>query len=89
VIAFFGVACIAAALLGGLRGLRFLSVVAGGAAFLVVILFLVQTKYLSDQLPGVVESGYFSVLRFGAYIALLGAIASLVGGVLALVPKRS
>jgi hypothetical protein len=89
VIAFFGVACIAAALLSGLRSVRFLSLVAGGAAFLVVVLFLVQTKYLSDQLPGVVESGYFSVLRLGAYIALLGAIASPVGGVLALVLKRS
>jgi hypothetical protein len=70
------------------RSLRFLSLVTGAAAFLVVVLFLVQTKYLSDQLPAFVESGYFSVLRFGAYIALVGAILSLVGGVLALAQKR-
>jgi hypothetical protein len=89
VIAFFGVVCIAAALVGALnRSLRFLSLVAGAAAFLVVVLFLVQTKYLADQLPSIVESGYFSVLRFGAYIALVGAILSLVGGVLALAQKR-
>lgn len=89
VIAFFGVLCVAAALIGALnRSLRFLSLVAGVAAFLIVVLFLVQTRYLTDQLPGFVESGYFSVLRFGAYIALVGAILSLVGGVLALAQKR-
>jgi hypothetical protein len=89
VIAFFGVLCIAAALISALnRSLRFLGLVAGVAALLVVVLFLVQTRYLSDQLPSIVESGYFSVLRFGAYIALVGAILSLVGGVLALAQKR-
>jgi hypothetical protein len=89
VIAFFGVLCIAAALLGALnRSLRFLSLAAGVAAFLIVVLFVVQTRYLSDQLPGFVESGYFSLLRFGVYIALVGAILSLVGSVLALAQKR-
>jgi hypothetical protein len=89
VIAFFGVACIAAAVVSGLgRGLRFLGLVAGVAALLIAVLFLYQTKQLTDQLPSVVESGYFSVVRVGAYIALVGAILSLVGGVLALVVKR-
>jgi hypothetical protein len=89
VIAFFGVLCIAAALISALnRSLRFLGLVAGVAALLVVVLFLVQTRYLSDQLPAIVDSSYFSVLRFGAYIALVGAILSLVGGVLALAQKR-
>jgi hypothetical protein len=89
VIAFFGVVSIAAALVSVLnRSLRFLSLVAGAASFLVVVLFLVQTKYLSNQLPPFVDSGYFSVLRFGAYIALVGAVLSLVGGVLALAQKR-
>jgi hypothetical protein len=87
VIAFFGVACIGAALLSGMRGLRVLALIVCVPAFLVVVLFLVQTKYLYDQLPGVVEGGFFSVLGFGAYIALLGAIAAVVGGILALVIK--
>jgi hypothetical protein len=90
VIAFFGVACIVAALLSALnRSLRVLSLVAGALAFLVVVLFLVQTKFLSDELPSFVERGYFSLLRWGAYLALVGAILALVGGVLALAQKRS
>jgi hypothetical protein len=90
VVAFFGVVCIATALLSGMSpGVRFLGLVGGALAFLVVVLFLVQTKYLSDALPGLVESGYFSVLRYGAYIGLIGALLSLVGGVLALAQKRS
>jgi hypothetical protein len=90
VIAFFGVACIVAALLSAMsRGLRLLSLVVGALTFLVILLFLVQTKYLSDSLPSFVDRGYFSVLRFGAYIALVGAILALVGGVLALAQKRS
>jgi hypothetical protein len=89
VIAFFGVACISAAVISGLsRSLRLLPLIAGVPTFLVAVLFLVQTKYLYDQLPAVVEGGYFSVLGFGAYIALLAAIASVVGGVLALAIKR-
>jgi hypothetical protein len=89
VIAFFGFACIAAAVLSALnRRLGLLSLIAGIAAFLVVLLFFVQAKYLSDLLPGFVDTGYFSLLGFGAYIGLLGAVASLVGGVLALVIKR-
>jgi hypothetical protein len=90
VVAFFGVVCIAAALLSAMSpSVRFLGLVGGALAFLVVVLFLVQTKNLSDALPGVVESGYFSVLRYGAYIGLLGALLSLVGGILALTQKRS
>jgi hypothetical protein len=64
-------------------------VIAGGAAFLVVVLFLVQTKYIIDALGPAFESGFFSVVRFGAYLALLGAIGSVVGGILTLVQKRS
>jgi hypothetical protein len=90
VVAFFGVVCIATALLSGMsRSLRFLGLVGGALTFLVVVLFLVQTKNLSDALPGLVESGYFSVLRYGAYIGLAGALLSLVGGILALAKKRS
>jgi hypothetical protein len=90
VIAFFGFACIAAAVVSLLNPrLGLLSLIAGGAAFLVTVLFLVQTKNFSDALPGTVETGYFSILRFGAYIALVGAILALVGGVLTLAQKRS
>lgn len=90
VIAFFGFACIAAAAVSLLNSrLGLLSLIAGGAAFLVVVLYLFQTKNFSDALPGTVETGFFSVLRFGAYIALVGAILALVGGVLTLVQKRS
>ena len=90
VIAFFGFACIAAAAVSLLNSrLGLLSLIAGGAAFLVIILYLVQTKNFSDALPGTVESGFFSILRFGAYIGLVGAILALVGGVLTLVQKRS
>jgi hypothetical protein len=56
---------------------------------LVVVLFLVQTGYIIDALGPAVDSSYFSVLRFGVYIALLGAIGSIVGGILTLVQKRS
>jgi hypothetical protein len=90
VIAFFGFACLAAAVLSATnRSLGLLSIVAGGAAFLVVVLFLIQTRYIIDALGPAFETGYFSVLRFGAYIAFLGAIASIVGGILTLVQKRS
>ena len=91
VVAFFGVVCIATALLSAMSpGVRFLGLVGGALAFLVVVLFLVQTKNLSDALPSrLVESGYFSVLRYGAYIGLVGALLSLVGGILALAQKRS
>jgi hypothetical protein len=90
VVAFFGVVCIATALLSGMSpSVRFLGLVGGALAFLVVVLFLVQTKNLSDALPGLVESGYFSVLRFGAYIGLVGALLSLLGGILTSAQKRS
>jgi hypothetical protein len=90
VILFFGLACLAAAVLSATnRRLGLLSVIAGGAALLVVVLFLVQTRYIIDALGPSFESGYFSVLRFGVYIALLGAIGSIVGGILTLVQKRS
>jgi hypothetical protein len=90
VIAFFGFACIAAAVISLLNArLGLLSLIAGGAAFLVIVLYLVQTKNFSDALPGTVETGFFSILRFGAYIALVGAILALVGGVLTLAQKRS
>jgi hypothetical protein len=90
VIAFFGFACLAAAVLSATnRSLGLLSIVAGGAAFLVVVLFLIQTRYIIDALGPAFETGFFSVLRFGAYIAFLGAIASIVGGILTLVQKRS
>jgi hypothetical protein len=90
VIAFFGFACLAAAVLSATnRSLGLLSIVAGGAAFLVVVLFLIQTRYIIDALGPAFETGYFSVLRFGAYVAFLGAIASIVGGILTLVQKRS
>ena len=90
VIAFFGLVCLAAAVLSATnRPLGFLSVIAGGAALLVVVLFLVQTRYIIDALGPAFDSSYFSVLRFGAYIALLGAIGSVVGGILTLVQKRS
>ena len=91
-IAFFGVACIAAALVSGLhRRLGILPIAAGGVSVVVVLLFMVQTKYAIDALPsaGAFERGYFSVLRYGAIFGLLGAIATLVGGILALVLKRS
>jgi hypothetical protein len=89
VIAFFGFACIAAAVLGALnRNLGLLSLVTGVAAFLVALLFFVQTKNLSDLLPEFVDTGYFSLLGFGAYVGLIGAIAALVGGILALAIKR-
>ena len=90
VIAFFGFACLAAAVLSATnRSLGLLSIVAGGAAFLVVVLFLIQTRYIIDALGPDFETGFFSVLRFGAYIAFVGAIASIVGGILTLVQKRS
>jgi hypothetical protein len=90
VIAFFGFACLAAAVLSATnRSLGLLSIVAGGAAFLVVVLFLIQTRYIIDALGPAFETGFFSVLRFGAYIAFLGALASIVGGILTLVQKKS
>lgn len=90
VIAFLGFACLAAAVLSATnRSLGLLSIVAGGAAFLVVVLFLIQTRYIIDALGPAFETGFFSVLRFGAYIAFLGAIASIVGGILTLVQKKS
>ena len=90
VIAFFGFACLAAAVLSATnRRLGLLSLIAGGAALLVVVLFLVQTRYIIDALGPAFDSSYFSVLRFGVYIALLGAIGSIVGGILTLVQKRS
>jgi hypothetical protein len=90
VIAFFGLACLAAAVLSATnRRLGLLSVIAGGIALLVVVLFLVQTRYIIDALGRAFDSSYFSVLRFGAYIAVLGAIGSVVGGILTLVQKPS
>jgi len=90
VIAFFGFACLVAAVLSSTNhGLGLLSVVAGGAAFIVVVLFFIQTRYIVDALGPAFDTGLFSVLRFGAYIAFLGAIASIVGGILTLVQKRS
>ena len=90
VIAFFGFACLAAAVLSSTNHrLGLLSIVAGGAAFLVVVLFFIQTRYIIDSLGPAFDTGLFSVVRFGAYIAFLGAIASIVGGILTLVQKRS
>jgi hypothetical protein len=90
VIAFFGFACIATALISGLQPhLGVLSLAAGVAAFLIVVLFLWQTKNFADELSPLLESGYFSVLRYGAYIALVGAIVTVVGGILSLTQKRS
>jgi hypothetical protein len=90
VILFFGLACLAAAVLSATnRRLGLLSVIAGGAALLVVVLFLVQTRYIIDALGPTFDTSYFSVLRFGVYIALLGAIGSIVGGILTLVQKKS
>ena len=89
-IAFLGVACLAGALLSALRRpLGIVTIAAGGAAFLVMVLFFVQTGYAIDALPAAFEKGYFSVLRYGAIIAMLAAIATLVGGILALIQKRS
>jgi hypothetical protein len=86
VIAFFGLACLAAGVLSATnRRLGLLSVIAGGAALLIVVLFLVQTRYIIDALGPAFDSSFFSVLRFGAYMALLGAIGSIVGGILTLV----
>jgi len=90
VIAFFGFACIATALISALQPrLGVLSLAAGMAAFLIVVLFLWQTKNFADELSPLLESGYFSVLRYGAYIALVGAIVTVVGGILSLTQKRS
>jgi hypothetical protein len=90
VIAFFGFACIATAIISALQPrLGVLSLVAGVAAFLIVVLFLWQTKNFADELSPLLESGYFSVLRYGAYIALVSAIVTVVGGILSLVQKRS
>jgi hypothetical protein len=90
VIAFFGFACIATAIVSALQPrLGVLSLVAGVAAFLIVVLFLWQTKNFADELSPLLESGYFSVLRYGAYIALVSAIVTVVGGILSLVQKRS
>ncbi len=93
-IAFLGVACIAASLISAWkRRLSILSVATGGVAVLVIVLFLVQTKYavndFNGQVPKSAEMSYFDALRYGAIVALLGAIATLVGGILALVLKRS
>jgi hypothetical protein len=90
VIAFFGFVCLAAAVFSATnRRLGFLSVITGGAALLVIVLFIVQTRYIIDALGPAFDASFFSVLRFGAYIAFLGAIASIVGGILALVQKGS
>jgi hypothetical protein len=89
-IAFLGVACMAGALLSALgRPLATAAIAAGGVSFLVMVLFFVQTGYAINALPASFEKGYFSVLRYGAIIAMLGAIATLVGGILSLVQKRS
>jgi hypothetical protein len=89
-IAFLGVACLAGALLSALRRpLGIVTIAAGGVAFLVMVLFFVQTSYAIDALPAAFEKGYFSVLRYGAIIAMLAAIATLVGGILALIQNRS
>jgi hypothetical protein len=88
-IAFLGVACIAAALLSALRRtLGILPIAVGGVSFVVMVLFYVQTSYAIDALPSAFEKGYFSVLRYGAIIAMLGAIATVVGGILAVTIKR-
>ena len=89
-IAFLGVACIAGALLSALRRpLGILLIAAGGVSFVVMVLFFVQMRYLTNALPSQVSGGYFSVVQYGAIIAMLGAIATLVGGILALIQKRS
>ena len=89
-IAFLGVACIAGALLSALRRpLGILLIAAGGVSFVVMVLFFVQMRYLTNALPSQVSGGYFSVVQFGAIIAMIGVIATLVGGILALVQKRA
>lgn len=89
-VAFLGVACIAAALLSALRrSLGILPIVAGGVSFVTMVLFFVQMRYLTNALPSQVSAGYFSVVQYGAIIAMIAAIATLVGGILALVQKRS
>jgi hypothetical protein len=88
-IAFLGVACIAGALLSALRRpLGVLPLAAGGVSFVVMVLFYVQTSYAIDALPSAFEKGYFSVLRYGAIIAMLGAVATVVGGILAVTIRR-
>jgi hypothetical protein len=90
VIAFFGFACIATAVISATNTrLGLLSIIAGGLALIVVVLFLVQTRNIIDELGPAFDAGFFSVLRFAAYLALVGAVVSLVGGILSLVQKRS
>ena len=89
-IAFLGVACLAGALVSALgRPLGIVAIVVGGVSVVVMVLFFVQTSYLIDALPGAFEKGYFSVVRYGAIIAMIGAVATVVGGILALVQKKS
>src|SRR5262249_28403974 len=89
-IAFLGVACIAGALLSGLRQpLGILTIVAGGVSFVVIVLFFVQAGYGIDACAASFEKGSFSVVRYGAIIAMLGAIGVLPGGILSLSQKRS
>src|SRR5262245_1024060 len=89
-IAVLGVACLAAALLSALgRPLGILTIAAGGVSFLVMVLFFVQTGYAIDALPAAFEKGYFSVLRYGALVAMLAAVATLIGGILSLVQWMS
>jgi hypothetical protein len=71
------------------RPLAIVAIAAGGVSFVVMVLFFVQTSFAIDALPGSFEKGYFSVLRYGAIIAMIGAIATVVGGILALVQKRT
>ena len=57
-IAFFGFACLAAVLSATNRSLGLLSIVAGGAPFLVVVLFLIERDTSSTRWGPAFETGF-------------------------------
>lgn len=80
-----GLAGIVFALVPGSRALRIGDVSVGGVALLIALLFIWQTYNLADE----ANIGLFGVLDPGPFIAIFGAILTGVGGILALVTKRS
>ena len=63
---------------------RILSLIAGGAAVVIGVLFMYQIKSLVDDFGDAADVSFGDLVGIGAYIAILGGAAALVGGILSL-----
>jgi len=66
---------------------KFLPIVGGGLALVVIVLYLIQANSFVGEFEDFTDIGLGNFFKFGVWVALLGAIAAIVGGVLRLAER--